>query len=386
MTISVIATCGTTQYDLSNWVIKDSIKVDTHLFTDSLEPNTNSAEFVLSRTCPYLDELLAYDDAIGVSIAADGTTYFTGYFTDSFRFSITSRGAQDVKIECEDPGIRKLKTAWVSADGIGTTFAGDKICDPANTAHSVIHKIATLAGVTLASSLPTISQQVYMVVLDKDGRTYWDVLSKLLLEHLYVFDFNAAGQLYLFALTGMTGSPVQTLTTQEGIIGDNSTPGIVVNKRLYDTREIDIKFDEISTVASGVVHRDTTGQTANYDCLIPIAPGKYYPDTCNADTYAYIDYKTEDGRDVVMVDSATLDVSKDSLRARQRPAAPWFHRSIAQQCGASANPPAYLFPTTDHSTRPPDSAPSRRPGRAPSPSGSDRGQPPPCSSPATCDR
>jgi hypothetical protein len=315
MTISVIATCWTTQYDLSNWVIKDSIKIDTHLFTDSLEPNTNSAEFVLSRTCPYLDELLAYDDAIGVSVAADGTTYFTGYFTDSFRFSITSRGAQDVKIECEDPGIRKLKTAWVSADGIGTTFAGDKICDPADTAHSVIHKIATRAGVTLASSLPTISQQVYMVVLDKDGRTYWDVLSKLLLEHLYVFDFNAAGQLYLFALTGMTGSPVQTLTTQEGIIGDNSTPGIVVNKRLYDTREIDIKFDEISTVASGVVHRDTTGQTANYDCLIPIAPGKYYPDTCNADTYAYIDYKTEDGRDVVMVDSATLDVSTSGIMA-----------------------------------------------------------------------
>jgi len=312
MTISVIATCGATQYNLSNWVIKDSIKIDTHLFTDSLEPNTNSAEFTLSRTCPYLDELLAYDDAIGVSIAADGTTYFTGYFTDSFRFSITSRGAQDVKIECEDPGIRKLKTAWISADGIGTTFAGDKICDPADTAHSVIHKIATLAGVTLASGLPTISQQVYMVVLDKDGRTYWDVLAKLLLEHLYVFDFNAAGQLYLFALTGMTGSPVQTLTTQEGIIGDNSTPGIVVNKRLYDTREIDVKFDEISTLTSGVVHRDTTGQTASYDCLIPIAPGKYYPDTCNADTYAYIDYKTEDGRDVVMVDSAALDVSKDS--------------------------------------------------------------------------
>lgn len=312
MTISVIATCGATQYDLSAWVIRDSIKIDTHLFTDSLEPNTNSAEFVLSRTCPYLDELLAYDDAIGVSIAADGTTYFTGYFTDSFRFSITSRGAQDVKIECEDPGIRKLKTAWVSSDGIGTTFAGDKICDPADTAHSVIHKIATLAGVTLASGLPTISQQVYMVVLDKDGRTYWDVLSKLLLEHLYVFDFNAEGQLYLFALTGMTGSPVQTLTTQEGIIGDNSTPGIVVNKRLYDTREIDVKFNEISTIASGVVHRDTTGQTATYDCLVPIAPGAYYPDTCNADTYAYVDYKTEDGRDVVMVDSATLDVSKDS--------------------------------------------------------------------------
>ena len=203
MTISILATCGTTQYDLSNWVIKESIKIDTHLFTDSLEPNTNSAEFVLSRTCPYLDELLAYDDAIGVSVAADDTTYFTGYFTDSFRFSVTARGAQDVKIECEDPGIRKLKTAWVSADGIGTTFSGDKICDPADTAHSVLHKIATLAGVTLASGLPTISQQVYMVVLDKDGRTYWDVLSRLLLEHLYVFDFNAAGQLYLFSLASM---------------------------------------------------------------------------------------------------------------------------------------------------------------------------------------
>jgi hypothetical protein len=109
---------------------------------------------------------LAYDDAIGVSVAADGTTYFTGYFTDSFRFSITSSGAQDVKIECEDPGIRKLKTAWVSADGIGTTFAGDKICDPADTAHSVLHKIATLAGV-LCSRLPTISQQVTWV-LDND--------------------------------------------------------------------------------------------------------------------------------------------------------------------------------------------------------------------------
>lgn len=313
MAITLTVTCGATTYDLSAYIIKDSIEVDEYLFNaETFKPNTNKLSFKLSRSCPYIDEIFSYDGDISVSCANGGTQVFTGYLTDNFALKISSRGGSDIQFDAEDPGIKKLKVSWVSADGLATVLSGFKVCDPADTTHSVVHALATRAGATLAASLPTISSLVYFSVEDKDNRTYWDVLEGVLYDFGYIFYFDASGALALFALSGLTGTPAQYVASNASILAQepNGT-GIEVKRRFVQYKEVVVKFQETKTVAAIQVYRDTTGQAAT-DCRIEIAAGAYYPTACDADTYSFIDYALEDGRKVLSVASITADFVYDS--------------------------------------------------------------------------
>lgn len=313
MAIVTTLTFNSTAYDVSDYVMRHSIEIDEQLFNpDNLKPTTNRCDFKLSRSCPYIDELFAWTGDVEVSIVADGVAAFTGYLTDNYGLKITARGASDISLSAEDPGIKKLKTAWVSTGALVTVFAGDKVCDPADTANSFVHILAGLAGVTLATTLPTISDTVYFSVQDKDRKQYWDILEKVLLDYRHVFYFDATGKLALFALDGLTGTASQYVCTNGTILQKSpGDPGVEIKKRLIQYKEVIVNFDEGETLASATVFRDTTGQGLT-DCEIEIAAGAYYPTSCDASTYAYIDYFLEDGREIKAVDSITADFSLDS--------------------------------------------------------------------------
>lgn len=313
MAIVTTLTFNSTAYDVSNYVMRHSIEIDEQLFNpDNLKPTTNRCDFKLSRSCPYIDELFAWTGDVEVSVVADGVAAFAGYLTDNYGLKITARGASDVSLSAEDPGIKKLKTAWVSTGALVTVFAGEKVCDPADTANSFVHILAGLAGVTLATTLPTISDTVYFSVQDKDKKQYWDILEKVLLDYRHVFYFDATGKLALFALDGLTGTASQYVCTNGTILQKSpGDPGVEIKKRLIQYKEVIVNFDEGETLASATVFRDTTGQGLT-DCEIEIAAGAYYPTSCNASTYAYIDYFLEDGREIKAVDSISADFSLDS--------------------------------------------------------------------------
>ena len=312
MALSVVLTINSTPYDVADYVMKDSIIIDESLFNDKdLRPTTNKASFILSRDCPYIDELFAWADDVPITISLDGVLAFTGYLTDDHSLSIGTTGAREVKIDAEDPGIRKLKVSWVSTDTLSTIFNGDKVCDPADTGNSFVHILAALAGVNLAT-MPTISAPLYFTVKDSDSRDYWGILADVLFEHQYVFYFNAAGELALFSLAGLTGTPAQMVSTSADVLAKNGDIGIKVTKRLLTWKQVDVKFKEAETLGGAVIYRDTTGQTAINDCDIPLAGGAYYPSTCDASTYAYIDYFLEDGREILSVGSAASDFVVDS--------------------------------------------------------------------------
>jgi hypothetical protein len=313
MAIVTTLTFNSTAYDVSDYVMRHSIEIDEQLFNpDNLKPTTNRCDFKLSRSCPYIDELFAWTGDVEVSIVADGVAAFTGYLTDNYGLKITARGASDVSLSAEDPGIKKLKTAWVSTGALVTVFAGEKVCDPADTANSFVHILAGLAGVTLATTLPAISDTVYFSVQDKDKKQYWDILEKVLLDYRHVFYFDATGKLALFALDGLTGTASQYVCTNGTILQKSpGDPGVEIKKRLIQYKEVIVNFDEGETLASATVFRDTTGQGLT-DCEIEIAAGAYYPTSCDASTYAYIDYFLEDGREIKAVDSITADFSLDS--------------------------------------------------------------------------
>ena len=312
MALSVILTINSTPYDVADYVMRDSIIIDESLFNDKdLRPTTNKASFILSRDCPYIDELFAWSDDVPITISLDGVLAFTGYLTDDHSLSIGTTGAREVKIDAEDPGIRKLKVSWVSTDTLSTIFNGDKVCDPADTGNSFVHILAGLAGVNLAT-MPTIPALLYFTVKDSDSKDYWGILADVLFEHQYVFYFNAAGELALFSLAGLTGTPAQMVSTSADVLAKNGDIGIKVTKRLLTWKQVDVKFKEAETLSSAVIYRDTTGQTAINDCDIPLAGGAYYPSTCDSSTYAYIDYFLEDGREILSVGSAASDFVVDS--------------------------------------------------------------------------
>ena len=149
--ISVVLTIGGTQYDISNYVIKDSIDTDQYLFNvDSFKSNTNKANFSLSKNYPYLDEIYECDDDIGIKISENGISVFTGYLTDSYKLSITSNGMKNPDFDAEDPGIKLLKQNWKSSNGLVTNFAGTRICDKSNPSNSLVHIIASLSGATVS--------------------------------------------------------------------------------------------------------------------------------------------------------------------------------------------------------------------------------------------
>jgi len=313
MSVTTTITIGASVYDASDYVIKDSIEIDEYLFSaDNLKPNTNKAALTLARSCPYIDDIFAASVDVQIAIASDGVPAFSGYLTDNYALKISARGGSDVQITAEDPGIKLLKKPWASTGGLWTDFTGKKVCDPADTGNSFVHILAALSGATVSAGVPTIASLVYFSIQDKDKKQYWDILEKVLADYLHAFYFDASGELCLFALTGLTGTPSLIVRTDATIlqksIGD---AGIEVKRRFIQYGEVDVGYKEAETVASAVIFRDTTGQGLT-DCVIEIPAGGYYPASCDASTYAYVDYFLEDGRDILAVTSAASDFAVDS--------------------------------------------------------------------------
>lgn len=313
MTLSVIITAGVTAYDCSDYVVLHSVEIDEQLFNpESFKPNTNKAVLRLHRTCPYIDEIFAADGDISIAITADAIPVFSGYLTDNYTLKITARGGSDVELTAEDPGIRLLKKPWASTGGLYTSFSGKKVCDSADSANSFVHILAALAGVTVSSTVPTISDLLYFSVEDKSKSQYWDILEGVLFDFMHTFYFNASGELCLFAFGGLTGTPSTVVRSDATILQKSlGDAGIEIKKRFIQYKEVNVQYKEGELVTSAVVFRDTTGQGLT-DCDIEIAAGGYYPTSCDASTYAYIDYFLDDGRDILAVTSATADFVVDT--------------------------------------------------------------------------
>lgn len=311
MALSVLITVNSIQHDVTSELLKDSLKLSYSLFKD-LEPSTNRAEFKLSGSSTLLPLILATTDDVIVEILEGSTYLFKGYLTDNFSWSITNRGQQPVIISAEDPGIKLLKRNWVSTNALYSLFINYKVCDPADTNSSIIHKIAALAGVTVSSLIPTISSLITLNIQDKDNPTYWEILKSIVFEYGYVFYFENDGELNLYPIAKTTITPATTFSTTTNIIAETEDKGVEVQKGLVQYKQINLTWDEWETKTDIYVFRDSTGGDNTYDCNIPLAPGEYYPAGADASTFVFADYKAETGQDIVNVTSATLDYVVDS--------------------------------------------------------------------------
>lgn len=302
-----------TDYDITEYLIKDSLNISYSLFNKDLEPTTNKAIFSISGKTYITDLLLNnYDADIGIEIL-DGATYlFKGFITNNYNLKLLNTGLDNITISAEDTGIKYLKKNWISSNGLFTFINEKRLSKPTDRANSAIHIIATLAGIPVSSTIPTIDTRLTLNIQDSDNKTYWDILKQVCFEFGYVFFITPAGELNLFKIAKNLVVPSITFSPSTNLIIENIKEGFELRKSIVAYKQVNIKFDEWETKSNLYVFRDTTGGTSLYDCLIPLAPGAYYPEGADASTFVFPNYKLETGQEIVNVNSASADYQVDA--------------------------------------------------------------------------
>lgn len=299
---------NSTDYDISSYVITPSIQKKSSLFRD-LKPNANMLSFELQRTNPYYDELLTATGDIKLTVLKDGSPFFAGYVSNTIKIEIVKhKGLDAIKLEAEDTGFRLLKKPLVSTNSVNTTLIDYKVCDKASTATSIVHILAGLAGITVSSNVPTISNTTVFKALDKDNKSYWDYLSELLFEYGYVFFTNASGQLELYGIAKSSITPSSYLSTTTNLYESLRAEKVYAK---YDKAEVE--WDEWQTRTNVEIFADTTDGDATNSCNIAVPANGYYPPTASGSSTNIIDYKLS-GYDesIIAVITTTTDFVYDT--------------------------------------------------------------------------
>ena len=291
--------------DITNLVDISSV-VKTRRLHSELKPNVNKCEFRAMFDATLWSALLATED-ITATITKDGVTYFYGYVSPNFSTEI-SQSRKFISLIVEDPTLKLLGKTIASP----LVYVGAKVCDPADTAHSLVHLLCAAAGVTLAGGLPTLSAVVpYVCALPDDKATYAGILSELLYCHSWVYSFNDDGALYLYET--VNGGAVTTTATLDIVANGGSVRRSLQSKKIpkkYD--DLRVRFDSVEFRSGIVLFRDTSGAAGSNECTITLeangnGDGKDYYPTNSGATEVFSEWKNPDGLTVVAATSVALD-------------------------------------------------------------------------------
>jgi hypothetical protein len=291
--------------DITNLVDISSV-VKTRRLHSELKPNSNKCEFRAMFDATLWSALLATED-ITATITKDGVTYFYGYVSPNFSTEI-SQSRKFISLIVEDPTLKLLGKTIASS----LVYVGAKVCDPSDTAHSLVHLLCAAAGVTLAGGLPTLSTVVpYVCVLPDDNATYSDILSELLYCYSWVYSFNDDGTLYLYET--VNGGTVTTTATLDIVANGGSVRRSLQSKKTpkkYD--DLRVRFDSVEFQSDIVLFKDTSGASGSNECTITLnangdTDGKDYYPTDSGSTEVFSEWKNPDGLTVVAATSVALD-------------------------------------------------------------------------------
>jgi hypothetical protein len=311
MALTITATIGGTSFDLSGYVIKDSVSRRLSRHNEALEPTTDTCSFLVRNYPAFLAALYAKESDVSVSILDGSTPYFYGFLTDNYSFNVLQTGAGPIKLQVEDPGIKKLKKAITSNNSVYTDLTGKDVCKPTDMTNSAVHILAALAGVTVDSSITAIDRPLENAVFcDDEKPEYWTILKDILFEYGYIFYFQRDGKLNLYDLVRATISTSNVLTSSGS--GKNIIERPEIKRKRREYKQVEVKWQSIKTIPTGVIFSDTTGGTAVFKCNIPVAAGAYYPESADDDSEEYSEYKLEDGSEIISVQSVATDFIYDS--------------------------------------------------------------------------
>jgi len=310
--------------DVTALVDVQSIVRNKRLFTE-MKPNSNKLNFRMQFSASVWASLIA-STSVSVAVTRDAVTYFTGIVSPNYETTITD-GRKWIELIAEDFTLSKLGVQI----GDITTYAGYAVCTPLATATSLVHAIATAAGVSLAAGLPTITSTVpYVCILPDDKSTWGDILGGILFEYGYCHSFLDDGTLTIFQ-TVNTGTITTTSTFLVNAATGNVRDQIKARKTPDKYDDIRVDFDTVTLKTGKVLFEDTSGATGTQNCNIALeatgnADGKDYYPIGARDAEIFLDWKSPDGT-VWIATSAAMDATVGGSISMSRSLTNYYRRA-----------------------------------------------------------
>ncbi len=283
--------------DISSKVRTKNFK-RTQALHKKLQPTVNSCRFNILGEPVLITTILNSKDA-NINIKnEDNTDYFTGSLKNTFSGKMETR-LKDLKVEVVD-------YSWKLKNKIKISFSWEafKICDNSNKSSSIIHQFLYLAGLGDGDiNCPDIDKTIEYFVIDKEE--YFDkILTSLLGEFGYVFNFNEAGQFVPYKIIP------DDLSTENQLNNSNMIGKLEFKKNEEKKESVTVEWWSLQTDPDQVVFSDTTGGSSAYKCSIPLNAYSHYPDGASTNT-VYSEYKYNDF-EILSVKNAYYDFTADS--------------------------------------------------------------------------
>ena len=292
--------------DFTADVVTKSISRDRPIFdVKSLAPKSGKLSFTVQQNSDFISYMMTTDEKTRIEVM-DGLDYFfVGYITPSYSIKKSSTSLLLLDVDVDDMGKYAFERNWESIDGAYTDFSGFKVCDKTDTAHSFVHQVCALAGVSVDANIPTDDNIIPIFnVLDSDNIQYQDKISKLLFEYGYTFYFLPNGKFTLFSLLWDDISTTQAFNEQ------NIQLPLEI-KKLWDANTgINIKYSTTEVKDRIRIHSDTTNGTDAHTCVIALPADGYYPEGATATSQSIVDWSDPDGGTILDVES--IDTSEFS--------------------------------------------------------------------------
>jgi hypothetical protein len=293
--------------NIAQFVDVSKIVREKRLYSE-MRPNVNTVKFSTLFTQSIWNALVVTAE-MSVVILKDGSPYFAGVASPNYATEIRD-GKKTIEITAEDFSLSKLGKTINSIFKV----AEYAVCTPLATATSLVHAIATQAGVTLATGLPTITDVVpFVCILPDDKATWGQVLSDLLFEYGYTYSFLDDGMLYIFA-TYNTG----TISTSDTFLvhpsSGNVRGTIKASKSAEKYDDIRVTYKSVKFKTGATIFEDTTGGDSTSRANIVLEAGgdadgrDYYP-TGAGTSEIFSEWRNPDGLTVWYATTASMDVT-----------------------------------------------------------------------------
>ena len=184
--------------DLTSWGGKNLVRADSVerteiLHNDKMEPVQDACKFSALLRESLSDAILdmGAGDVALVDIDLDGSDFFTGYLRPVTKLKIANNPGDEVTFEALDNSYRLLASPASPIE-----YEGYAVCDPSDTANSIVHQLLEEAGYTLATDVSisdTISTTLTHYRRESGDESFGDLLTEQLYNYGYVYYFDAAG-------------------------------------------------------------------------------------------------------------------------------------------------------------------------------------------------
>lgn len=277
---------GTTQ--TSDFIL-DSSKI-TESFYNELKYADDSAMFKIPFNETLCDKIKAeISKNIKVQIKEDGTNLFTGYLRKTVNFSKTQRN-QPFSVEVVSPALMLEKTFSGTVQHYSNTNLAD-----------VVLFLLSLSNFSGNIDVSNISNQQIKIFMIHDGETIKEVLSELLFEYGYTFNFDGNGKFYVKNIFDTA-----PLTIEQKFNGDNCLKEIQQNVKEDKYDRVKIKWNKVEQMTDVLIFEDTTGANENEKANITINPQSYYLE----EQKNYLQYDSK-FQSIIWIDSAVPTIKYD---------------------------------------------------------------------------